>query len=179
MALFLQRVQTVGSSLISAIVKYLNWLSPHLKYFYNQILGAKKSSSTSYILFARLSSFTDFLSRCKSPRVLLGIIVGVCRPATSSLGGDSAYQRSGDARRKFWIKFLKKTDLGVAQVFWIPKRGHVKTQTNEKTWIIYMNAVIGSWWKIYMSNLYFFIFLRATLNETFTAKYDGVLPRTP
>ena len=26
---------------------------------------------------------------------------------------------------------------------------------------------------------YFYIFSRATLNETFTAKNDGVLPRTP
>ena len=33
--------------------------------------------------------------------------------------------------------------------------------------------------KIYISNIYFYIFWRATLNETFTAKYDGVLPRTP
>ena len=28
-------------------------------------------------------------------------------------------------------------------------------------------------------NIYFYIFSRATLNETFTTKYDGVLPRTP
>ena len=27
--------------------------------------------------------------------------------------------------------------------------------------------------------IYFYIFSRATLNETFTAKYDGVLPRKP
>ena len=32
-------------------------------------------------------------------------------------GGDSAYERGGDARRKFWIKPLKETDLGVAQPF--------------------------------------------------------------
>ena len=44
-----------------------------------------------------------------------------------------------------------------AKLFLIPKRDHVKTQT------------------IYI----FFYFLRATLNETSTAKYDGVLPRTP
>ena len=29
-------------------------------------------------------------------------------------GGNSAYERGGDARRKFWIKPLKETDLGVA-----------------------------------------------------------------
>ena len=33
--------------------------------------------------------------------------------------------------------------------------------------------------KIYISNIYIYIFSLATLNETFTAKYDGVLPRTP
>ena len=27
--------------------------------------------------------------------------------------------------------------------------------------------------------IYFYIFSRATLNKTLTAKYDGVLPRTP
>ena len=32
-------------------------------------------------------------------------------------GGDSAYERGGEARRKFWIKPLKETDLGVAQAF--------------------------------------------------------------
>ena len=31
--------------------------------------------------------------------------------------GDSAYERGGDARRKFWIK---ETDLGVAQAFFDP-----------------------------------------------------------
>ena len=30
-------------------------------------------------------------------------------------GGDSAYDGGGEARRKFWIKTLKETDLGVAQ----------------------------------------------------------------
>ena len=29
-------------------------------------------------------------------------------------GGDSAYERGEDAGRKFWIKPLKETDLGVA-----------------------------------------------------------------
>ena len=41
----------------------------------------------------------------------------------------------------------------VAKLFLTPKRDHAKT--------------------------HFYIFSRATLNETFTAKYDGVLPRTP
>ena len=35
-------------------------------------------------------------------------------------GGDSTYERGGDARRKFWIKPLRETDLGVAQAFFDP-----------------------------------------------------------
>ena len=35
-------------------------------------------------------------------------------------GGDSAYERGRDARRKFWIKPLEETDLGVAQAFFDP-----------------------------------------------------------
>ena len=35
-------------------------------------------------------------------------------------GGHSAYEWGGDARRKFWIKPLKETDLGVAQAFFDP-----------------------------------------------------------
>ena len=52
--------------------------------------------------------------------------------------GGLAYERGGDARRKFWIKPLKETDLCVGQAFLTPKRDHIKTQTNEKTWIIWM-----------------------------------------
>ena len=39
-------------------------------------------------------------------------------------GGDSAYDRGGDARRKFWIKPLKDTDLGVAKGIgkWVNKK---------------------------------------------------------
>ena len=35
-------------------------------------------------------------------------------------GGDPAYERGGDAGRKFWIKPLKETDMGVAQAFFDP-----------------------------------------------------------
>ena len=56
------------------------------------------------------------------------------------------------------MKSLKETNLGVAKAFLTPKRDHVKTQT------------------VY---IHFYIFSRATVNETFTAKYDGVFPRTP
>ena len=73
-------------------------------------------------------------------------------------GGDSAYERGGDARRKLWIKPLKETNLGVAQAFFWPLK---ETMLRHRQYI------------------FFYIFSRATLNETFTAKYDGVLPRTP
>ena len=35
-------------------------------------------------------------------------------------GGDSAYERGGEASRKFWIKPLEETDLGVAQASFDP-----------------------------------------------------------
>ena len=35
-------------------------------------------------------------------------------------GGASAFDRGGAARRNFWIKPLKETDLGVAQAFFDP-----------------------------------------------------------
>ena len=35
-------------------------------------------------------------------------------------GGHSAYERGGDGRRKFWIKPLKETDLGVTEAFFLP-----------------------------------------------------------
>ena len=35
-------------------------------------------------------------------------------------GVDSTYERGEDARRKFWIKPLKETDLGVAHAFFDP-----------------------------------------------------------
>ena len=44
-----------------------------------------------------------------------------CLQADHCRGGrDSAYERGGDARWKFWIKPLKETDLGVAQAFFDP-----------------------------------------------------------
>ena len=73
-------------------------------------------------------------------------------------GGDSAFERGEDARRKFWIKPLKETDLGVAEPFFLPLK---ETMLKHRQYI------------------FFNIFSRATLNKTFTAKYDSVLPRTP
>ena len=33
---------------------------------------------------------------------------------------DSAYERGGDPRQKFWMEHLKETDLGVPQAFFDP-----------------------------------------------------------
>ena len=41
-------------------------------------------------------------------------------PAPRGGGGNSAYERGGDARRKSWIKPLKETNLGGAQAFFDP-----------------------------------------------------------
>ena len=46
--------------------------------------------------------------------------------------GAGAYVRGGDARRTFWIKLLKETDLGEAQAFLSPKRDHVKHRQMRK-----------------------------------------------
>ena len=35
-------------------------------------------------------------------------------------GGESAYERGGDARRKFWIKPIKETNRDMAQPFFDP-----------------------------------------------------------
>ena len=51
--------------------------------------------------------------------MLLQILVDA---AAGSGGGDSAYERGGEARRKFWIKPLKDTDPGVAQAFLDPQK---------------------------------------------------------
>ena len=45
------------------------------------------------------------------PGVIIWILLALQIP-----GDDSAYERGGDARRKFWIKPLKETNLGVVQI---------------------------------------------------------------
>ena len=63
-------------------------------------------------------------------------------------GGDYAYEKGEDARRKFWTKPLKQTDPVVAQAFFWPLKEIILKHRQYK---------------------YFYIFSRATLNETFTA----------
>ena len=75
------------------------------------------------------------------------------------------YSTKGRSRRKFLIK--PETNLGVAQPFLTPN--HFKTQ---RVLIIHGKDIIMEYF-----NLYPYIVL--ILKETFTAKYNGVLPRTP
>ena len=74
--------------------------------------------------------------------------------------------------KKFWIKLLKETGLSVAQAFlWSLKEAMLKHKQMRK-----LGLYEWSKWnelKTYISNINFYIFSRATLNETFTAKYDG------
>ena len=44
--------------------------------------------------------------------------------------GRLPYERCGDARKEFWIKPLKETNLGMAQPFLTPKRDHFKLWLN-------------------------------------------------
>ena len=67
--------------------------------------------------------------------------------------GEFSYERSGYARRKFWTKPLKETILNFDNM-------NILNKTN---------------WKKY---IFLYISSRATLKEAFTAKYNGVLPRT-
>ena len=78
---------------------------------------------------------------------------------TSGGGGeDSAYERGGDARLKFWNKTPKGDQLGRGSSFFGPLK---ETMLKHRQYNI------------------FTFFSHATLNETFTAKRDGVCPEHP
>ena len=53
-------------------------------------------------------------------KIYAEIFSGSVQVMTRRGGGYSAYETDGDARRKFLIKPLKETDLGVAQAFFDP-----------------------------------------------------------
>ena len=78
---------------------------------------------------------------------------------TSGGGGeDSAYERGGDARLKFCNKNPKGDQLGRGSSFFGPLK---ETMLKHRQYNI------------------FTFFSRATLNETFTAKHDGVCQEHP
>ena len=85
-------------------------------------MNAKKTASFSFlcspkkwqILQSLCKVFWELLKEfCTTPR-------GSGLKGPKIPGGDSAYGRGGDARRKFWIKPLRETDLGVAQACFDP-----------------------------------------------------------
>ena len=82
--------------------------------------------------------------------------------------GGLPYERGGDVRRKFWIKPRKETNLGVAQHFLTPETDHFRLWLHESSKL-----------KRFENISLFYISSRVTLKETFTAKCNGVLPRTP
>ena len=57
----------------------------------------------------------DVLSSCSLPSLVKCSRICDSDAFYSRGGRDSAYERGKDARRKFWIKPLKETDLRVAQ----------------------------------------------------------------
>ena len=108
-------------------------------------------------------------------RNLDSLIKHVARELREALvpGVELSYESDGDARRKFWIKPLKETNLGMAQPFFWPLKTIIlnfdyMTHVKKLKWI--ENEL-----KIY---IFFNISSSATLTETFTAKYNGVLPTT-
>ena len=80
------------------------------------------------------------------------------------------YERGGDARRKFWIKPLKETNLGMAQPFFDSYIVRAIILNFD-----YMNQVN----KTNRKYIFFNTSSSATLKETNTAKYKGLLPTTP
>ena len=63
----------------------------------------------------KYSSYKSF--RSLPTVVFIRSISNTARYCFAREGGDSAYERDGNARRKFRIKPLKETDLGVAHAF--------------------------------------------------------------
>ena len=62
----------------------------------------------------------DHLTTAKVDEMSVTVNKSPIRYYTPGGGGNSAYERGGDTRRKFWIKLLKETYLGVAQAFFVP-----------------------------------------------------------
>ena len=62
----------------------------------------------------------DHLTTAKVDEMSVTVNESPIRYYTPGGGGNSAYERGGDTRRKFWIKLLKETYLGVAQAFFVP-----------------------------------------------------------
>ena len=74
--------------------------------------------------------FSSSHERCLIRQAILGL-----QPRDKP-GGDSAYERGGMLVENFELNPKRRPIWAWSKHFLIPKRDHVKTQTNEKTWII-------------------------------------------
>ena len=61
----------------------------------------------------------DHLTTAKVDEMSVTVNESPIRYYTPGGGGNPAYERGGDTCRKFWIKLLKETYLGVAQAFFV------------------------------------------------------------
>ena len=65
----------------------------------------------------RITNFEFQVREIPDPNKLLGTTDKAHQKYKTFIPGKLPYERGGDARRKFWMKPLKGTSLGVAQPF--------------------------------------------------------------
>ena len=78
--------------------------------------------------------------------MLLQILVDAAA-GTGGGGGYSAYERGGEARRKFWIKLLKDTDLRSERgpsFSWPIKETMLNTDKWKTQWLLMMAKTLSS-----------------------------------
>ena len=111
-----------------------------------------------YLTFPLCRGKTPLISTCWLTLVIVYKVAITCSRLSLGMtpGEDSVYEWGGDARRKFWIKAPKGDRSGSGPSFFWPLK---ETMLKHRQYIY----------------IYIYFFSRATLNETFTAKYDGVL----
>ena len=78
-------------------------------------------------VFMRVKTLILTLKRAQGKKTIRHVIN--YRPGREGI----PYERGGYARRKFWIKPLKETNLGVAQPFLTPKSDHFKLWLHESS----------------------------------------------
>ena len=114
-------------------------------------------------VFMRVKTLILTLKRAQGKKTIRHVIN--YRPGREGI----PYERGGYARRKFWIKPLLKGDQSRRgpTFFWPPKAIILNFD--------YMNRVNKTNWK----HIIFKYFFECNPKRDFTAKYKGVLPRTP
>ena len=79
--------------------------------------------------------------------MLLQILVDAAAGTGGEGAGDSAYERGGEARRKFWIKLLKDTDLWSERGLsfsWPIKETMLNTNKWKTQWLLMMAKTLSS-----------------------------------